>query len=827
MIMWLSFMMTLWSLSLVYGQTIVPPTDDVGISMSELMENITNTEGLNTNFTICGLSTGTDIVRLSPPSPCHKYTEDNNYDEGIAVIFKEDIVPYVFPLTFYTKEVTTLTTYKDLWEKSIGHRTTIRYALQRDEIIDVDTKHMCSTESKVYQANTILTLRHKDAGEKTMLPLYPSRFGTDTTSSYSTVNETYVEFTWVIAGYKTCTTVNCRVIDTIAKSPYPYNYFSLATGDVVEMSPFYDRTDETKTETMNEDPEYFWIFENYSSVDRKTKEEIPARRRAFLQKPEFLVSWDVKKKQEQVCSMKLWQSVENVIRVEQNPSYHFTAKELTATFTAPMDQFDIKRLVNSNCVPTEGKKEIDRIYSSRYKDTHLRVNETQYYLATGGFLIMYQPLIAKSIADLAANQKPPSRVRREAEEPSTGLIESVRTAAFLQIQYTYDKLQAHNNAMFSRIVYAWCELQNRDITMWEQLNKINPSAVMSAIMKRRVSAKKLGDVVAVSDCLTIPRNNVRLINSMYITKGNLVGSGVCYSRPLVVYTFGNSTESLYGHLGENNEIIPYVGLTENCEPKSRKLFLYENAYMLYENYNFVRMVPLTDIPEVSTYINLDLTMLENVDFVALDVYSAGELKEANVNNLDELLRFQAADRHAISTLANAVYSTAGVEFLKGIEKIFAGFGVVGEAIGKAIGTIGGALAGVVSGVVGFFSNPFGGFTIILLVAGGLVAAFLAFKFIQLYKKDPMKTLFPMTAKSLAQRDPSDPDNVEEMDDEARRETMLIARRLHLLSAEQRLAARDLKRRNLPKFLGRFRNRNGYSKLIDEDTELHEIDDSSQ
>ncbi|AAM95776.1 glycoprotein B [lung-eye-trachea disease-associated herpesvirus] len=847
---WASWALTLF-VAVVAGAAVEPPAESA-MSMEELTKNITSAEAVPLpDFRICGLSTGTDLVRIAGPRKCHDYTDDRNYDEGIAVIFKEDIVPYTFPVTVYYKQLTTLTTWADPFgSKSVSHRTTARYPPQGLEVTGIDAYHHCNNEISVQTGNVILTMRHKDE-ERKAVPLYPSRFGSETTRSYDTVNETYIAFQWW--GFKTCTTVNCRVIDTIAKSPYPYNYFATATGDTVEMSPFYSST--STDEPMNEDPAMYSELTNYYTKNRTTGANETTPVRAFLTKPEFTVSWAQREKTKQVCSMKIWQEVENVVRVEQPARFHFTAKELTVTFTTEKTPFDIDRLLFSDCVPETGKKAIDRIYESKYADTHVRINDTSLYLAEGGFLIMFQPLLSKKVPALVQNmsaspppaetapRRPPrsvpvgapestpipysaagyrSRRRRALADEAGGgqpkeLIETIRSAAFLQIQFVYDKIQAYNNAMFARIVYAWCELQNREITIWEQLSKINPSAVMSSIVGHPVSAKKMGDVIAIADCLTIPRSQVRLLNSLHITEGDKAGKNLCYSRPVVTFSITeNATNDgkLRGHLGENNELVPYVGLTEVCEPNSRKYFLFDGVYMIYENYNFVRTVPVTSIQALSTFVELNLTTMENLDLIALNVYSSGELRDANVNNLDELLRLGNADRQTIATLADAIHANAAMDFIKGIETMFAGLGVVGEALGKAVGTIGGALAGIVSGVVGFFANPFGGFTIILIVAGGVMAAFIAFKFVQLYKKDPMKTLFPMTSKTLKNSDPSDPDgDLEPLDDDRRREAQRLARDFYLLSAEQRLAARDLRKRNMPGFLSRFkRPNNGYERV---------------
>lgn len=105
------------------------------------------------------------------------------------------------------------------------------------------------------------------------------------------------------------------------------------------------------------------------------------------------------------------------------------------------------------------------------------------------------------------------------------LIKTTSSIEFAMLQFAYDHIQSHVNEMLSRIATAWCTLQNKERTLWNEMVKINPSAIVSATLDERVAARVLGDVIAITHCAKI-EGNVYLQNSM-----RSMDSNTCYSRP--------------------------------------------------------------------------------------------------------------------------------------------------------------------------------------------------------------------------------------------------------------------------------------------------------
>nr|QHH25911.1 glycoprotein B [Chelonid alphaherpesvirus 5]QHH25912.1 glycoprotein B [Chelonid alphaherpesvirus 5]QHH25913.1 glycoprotein B [Chelonid alphaherpesvirus 5]QHH25914.1 glycoprotein B [Chelonid alphaherpesvirus 5]QHH25916.1 glycoprotein B [Chelonid alphaherpesvirus 5] len=758
-------------LLLFCGATFAQPSgndEKRNLTLSDMLKRVNLGESAVEDFEVCGLSAGSDLVRFEGPRKCRDmYTDQQDYEEGIMLVWKENITPYIFNVSLFYKEVTIVRSYQTfLGEKQIWGSTMDRYPVDVADLTRIESNHTCGNSATAIKHNSPVTMWDNNDNTQEWRQLQRAPKGTPSTRIYRTMNFTHVNYQWVWE--RESVTVNCLVVDTVAKSPYPYDFMAVATGDTVEMSPFYNTG--AKNETMNEDLLGFVQIKNFQRKDRETGETRTSDRNFQRKAQSYYITWDAVNRTQATCTLKLWQTVPETVRVIHSSSYHFTAQDLTSTLVVPSGvNFSVSELSDASCVTRDSQKLIDDIFDSRYNLTHARNGSVQYFLATGGFVIAYQALTPLNIDSAVNNTRARarstpapapvrSRVRRQALERTLRVVNSARDATFTQVQFTYDVLRQHINSVFSRLVNAWCELQNRDVTVWELLLNIKASSVMSTVMGKRVAAKKMGDLVAVSKCLKVNSANVKLWNTMYITDGPYAGRGLCWSRPVVVFSLSdnaNQEDLITGHLGEHNELLPYLGLTESCEQNSRKYFMFGGVYMLYENYHFVRPVTLDEITEVRTFVEFNVSLLPDYDIQHLEVYSQEEIKLSNPADYLEVTRFQNAYLQLVNDLKLVVYGDASRAFIARVQAFFGSLGTVGEALGKVIGVVGGALAGVLNGIVGFLTNPFGGFTILLLVGGGLIAAFLALKFVQTFKKNPLSTIFPVSANQ-GQWDPKEP-----------------------------------------------------------------------
>ncbi|SCL76943.1 envelope glycoprotein B [Spheniscid alphaherpesvirus 1] len=828
-------------------------------------------------FYVCPPPTGATVLRLEPPRQCPDYKTGKNFTEGIAVIFKENISPYKFKATLYYKNVVTTTTWSGTTYRQITNRYADRVPVQTDEITDlIDKKGKCLSKARYRRNNAWVESYDKDEAVREV-DLKASRFNTPDSRAWHTTNDTYTVFgsPWV---YRTGTSVNCIVEEVEARSVYPYDHFGLSTGDIVEMSAFYGYTGDSPKEHTSYSNERFRQFEGYRRIDLDTHKTSDSTTRNFLTTEKYTVAWDWVSKKSRVCSMSKWQEVDEMMRAEfDDGKFRFEARSLSATFISKTTQFDMNQVYLGQCVSTDSSAAIDAIYKTKYADTHIRVGQPQTYLAIGGFIIVYQPLISNNLADMyikeivrdgrtdiqnlfarGGNGRPfarsdnstvsgrnngrgrsstsRSRGKRDIDTTSTGnntIIKTTTTVHFAMLQFTYDHIQRHVNEMLGRIAKAWCELQNRESVLWREMRKINPNAIASTMLGRRVGARMLGDVMAVSSCVEIDSTQVNLQNSM-----NVPGKpSTCYSRPIVTFTIGNDTEGIIeGQLGENNELLPTRDHLEPCSANHRRYFMYGSFYVYFENYQFVKQVDSADIQMVSTFVDLNLTMLEDREILPLTVYTREELRDTGVLDYDEVQRRNQMHSLRFYDIDKVVNTDNNMIFMEGLANFFQGLGEAGQAIGKVVVGAAGAIVSTVSGVASFLSNPFGALAIGLLVLAGLVAAFLAFRYVNKIRSNPMKALYPLTTKSLKQSGSGKGSEGDDFDDEEFDEKKLeqareMVKYLSLLSASERVEHKAKRKGKTSALLTaklanmalRSRKQPKYSKLENSDTDSDEGD----
>nr|WGL40839.1 envelope glycoprotein B UL2 [Psittacid alphaherpesvirus 6] len=826
------------------------------------------------SFYVCPAPTGSTLIKMEAPRKCPEERTARKWQEGIMVIFKENIEPYKFKVTTYYKNVIQTTTWSGTSYIQITSRTSDRVPVDFPEIFElIDGRGKCSTKASYLRNNLRVEAFDRDERARDA-DLVRSRFSTPESPAWHTTNDTYtaVGSPWV---YRTGTSVNCIVEDMDARSAFPYDYFGMANGEIANISPFYTLDDQTGASAENNAyaPERFQQKSDYRPIDLNTKEKSnEARKRNFLKTPHYTVAWDWKPKKERVCSMALWKTVDSALAaIFPGDKMRFMAETLSATFISNVTQFDPDRILLGQCVRREAEREIDRIFKERYNGTHVKSGHVQYHLALGGFMIGFQPILSNTLAKMYiqelindnrtdeslnilasrsqrslltenSNHSSLSRLRRAVVSAATPVdptvIRSTTTVQFAMLQFVYDNIQQHMNEMFSRLAAAWCELQNRETVLWREVGKINPAAVVSANMGRRVSARVLGDVFSVSSCLTIDASTVTLQNSMR----SITAPNTCYSRPLVLFSYEIGGPKVEGQLGESNEILQTTELLEPCTANHRRVFLFGSTYALFEGYSFVRMIEPSDLQTISTFVELNITLLEDREILPLTVYTKEELRDVGVLDYTEVSRRNQMHSLKFYDIDKVIEIDTNHALLQGLADVFSGLGQAGKAIGKVIVGAAGAVVSTVAGVASFISNPFGALAVGLLVIAAIVAAFLAYRYINKLKSNPMKTLYPMTTKALLEDGETVAGDAEhgvdsdEIDEEKLQQAREMVKYLTMLSASERQEKKLSKKKNgtsarLAKRLDDMRlravgNRNGgrekagnYERLVEEEDEF--------
>nr|WPC89001.1 envelope glycoprotein B [Human alphaherpesvirus 1] len=735
----------------------------VAAGHATLREHLRDIKAENTdaNFYVCPPPTGATVVQFEQPRRCPTRPEGQNYTEGIAVVFKENIAPYKFKATMYYKDVTV----SQVW---FGHRYSQFMGIFEDrapvpfeEVIDkINAKGVCRSTAKYVRNNLETTAFHRDDHE-TDMELKPANAATRTSRGWHTTDLKYNP-SRVEAFHRYGTTVNCIVEEVDARSVYPYDEFVLATGDFVYMSPFYGYREGSHTEHTSYAADRFKQVDGFYARDLTTKARATApTTRNLLTTPKFTVAWDWVPKRPSVCTMTKWQEVDEMLRSEYGGSFRFSSDAISTTFTTNLTEYPLSRVDLGDCIGKDARDAMDRIFARRYNATHIKVGQPQYYLANGGFLIAYQPLLSNTLAELYVREhlreqsrKPPNPTPPPPGASANASVERIKTTSsieFARLQFTYNHIQRHVNDMLGRVAIAWCELQNHELTLWNEARKLNPNAIASATVGRRVSARMLGDVMAVSTCVPVAADNVIVQNSMRISSR----PGACYSRPLVSFRYEDQGPLVEGQLGENNELRLTRDAIEPCTVGHRRYFTFGGGYVYFEEYAYSHQLSRADITTVSTFIDLNITMLEDHEFVPLEVYTRHEIKDSGLLDYTEVQRRNQLHDLRFADIDTVIHADANAAMFAGLGAFFEGMGDLGRAVGKVVMGIVGGVVSAVSGVSSFMSNPFGALAVGLLVLAGLAAAFFAFRYVMRLQSNPMKALYPLTTKEL--KNPTNPE----------------------------------------------------------------------
>ncbi|QZX45917.1 envelope glycoprotein B [Human betaherpesvirus 5] len=704
--------------------------------------------GVNTTkypYRVCSMAQGTDLIRFERNIVCTPMKPINeDLDEGIMVVYKRSIVAHTFKVRVYQKVLTFRRSYAYIHTTYLLGSNTEYVAPPMWEIHHINRHSQCYSSYSRVIAGTVFVAYHRDSYENKTMQLMLDDYSNTHSTRYVTVKDQWHSrgSTWL---YRETCNLNCMVTITTARSKYPYHFFATSTGDVVDISPFYNGTNRN-TSYFGENADKFFIFPNYTIVsDFGRANSAPETHRlvAFLERADSVISWDIQDEKNVTCQLTFWEASERTIRSEAEDSYHFSSAKMTATFLSKKQEVNMSDPV-LDCVRDQALNKLQQIFNASYNQTYEKYGNVSVFETTGGLVVFWQGIKQKSLLELErlANSSGVNSTRRT--KRSTGNTttlslesESVRNVLYAQLQFTYDTLRSYINRALAQIAEAWCVDQRRTLEVFKELSKINPSAILSAIYNKPIAARFMGDVLGLASCVTINQTSVKVLRDMNVKES----PGRCYSRPVVIFNFVNSSYVQYGQLGEDNEILLGNHRTEECQFPSLKIFIAGNSAYEYVDYLFKRMIDLSSISTVDSMIALDIDPLENTDFRVLELYSQKELRSSNVFDLEEIMREFNSYKQRVKYVEDKVVDPLP-PYLKGLDDLMSGLGAAGKAVGVAIGAVGGAVASVVEGVATFLKNPFGAFTIILVAIAVVIIIYLIYTRQRRLCMQPLQNLFP-------------------------------------------------------------------------------------
>nr|ADV35145.1 glycoprotein B [Cynomolgus macaque cytomegalovirus strain Ottawa] len=693
-------------------------------------------------YRVCSMAQGTDFLRFEQNIECESFKPTKeDFDEGIMVVYKRNIRAHTFKVHVYQKVLTFRRSYSYINSDYMLGYSVEHLPIPMWEVGYITRLNKCyNSVTRVMSGKTYVNY-HKDSYVNETMSLIED-YSNTYTSRFVTVKELWHKpgSTWL---YTTSCNVNCMVTVTTARSKYPYDGFVTSSGDVVDISPFYNGSN---GKHFGENKDKFHVKKNYTMLayygHGENVELVSHPLRAFFERTDSLMSWDIEDEQNSTCQYIFWEQSERTIRSEAEDTFHFTSNSMTATFLSK------KTLVNESdpalkCIKEEAEGKLQAIFNDTYNSSYVQSGNVSIYETSGGLLVFWLPVSERSIwemkqlADGITNATETSRHKRSTDSDLLNNTEVLHSIVYAQLQFTYDTLRNYINRALRQIAEAWCKDQKRTQEVLKELSKVNPTAMLSAIYDKPIAARYTGDVISLAKCVEVDQSTVQVMRDMHVKDG----SGLCYSRPVVLFRFYNSSHVQYGQLGEHNEILLGRHRTEACETPSLKIFIAGNTSYEYVGYIFKRQIPLENIPIVNTMISLDIDPLENTDFKALELYTENEIRASNVFNLEEIMQEFNTYKQRVVSVEGKVFDNVPT-YLRGLDDFMSGLGSAGKALGVAIGAVGGAMASFVEGVVSFIKNPFGSFTVILFLLAVLGVIYLIYMRQKRAYEKPFEHFFP-------------------------------------------------------------------------------------
>nr|BEG23000.1 glycoprotein B [Macronycteris gammaherpesvirus 1] len=779
-------------------------------------------------FRVCSASTTGEIFRFPLEEKCPD-TVDKHHVEGIALIYKTNIIPYMFKVRKYRKLVTSTTIYKGWYEDAITNQFTNSYPIPLYEANLIDHYYQCFNSITVNENGNINTYVDRDGYNETAF-LKPVDGLTTSIRRFASQPEIYATPRALPGLYTTRTTVNCEVTEMTARSLKPFEYFVTASGDTVEMSPFINKNTSTP-EFINKQPTAIHFLNNHTIAtysEGLTNGETADRFYSIF--GDYSLSWKAAEKQKSHCELALWKGFSNAIQTHHNSSLHFIANDITASFSTGLEpEPDFNSTFS--CVWTQIQQEMARRLTSVSK-THTSNGEIQVYKTSGGLYVAWQPLTQinlleahKALLNSTDEKDIPPSTPQPLSSPATSLSRSKRevpkngtdgdtdrdssesSIATSQLQFAYDSLRNSINKVLEDLSRAWCREQYRTAMMWFELSKINPTSVMSAIYGRPVSAKFIGDVISVSDCIIIDQTKVSIHKTLRVPGQN----NMCYTRPLVSFNFVNGSETFSGQLGSRNEILLSTSLVETCRESCEHYFQFGDQMYKYVDYVYSTTVNMTEIPTLNTIMTLNLSLVENIDFQVIELYSKGEKRLANVLDIETMFREYNYYTQSLSglkkDLANTVDNNRDA-IIRTFGDIVQDLGSIGKVVVNVASGVFSLFGTIVTGLINFIKNPLGGMFTILLILGGVFIVYLLTKKTNQMYQAPIKMIYPEIEKVAK-------DHKVQPIENSQLESILLA--MHQLQQQHVQKEKNEEKPSLMSSLSEktsnfLRNRKGYTKV---------------
>nr|WEM32478.1 glycoprotein B [Bovine gammaherpesvirus 4] len=731
-----------------------PSTDNQGTSTPTIPTVTDDTASKNFyKYRVCSASSSSgELFRFDLDQTCPD-TKDKKHVEGILLVLKKNIVPYIFKVRKYRKIATSVTVYRGWSQAAVTNRDDISRAIPYNEISMIDRTYHCFSAMATVINGILNTYIDRDSENKSV-PLQPVAGLTENINRYFSQPLIYAEPGWFPGIYRVRTTVNCEVVDMYARSVEPYTHFITALGDTIEISPFCHNNSQCTTgNSTSRDATKVWIEENHQTVDYERRGHPTKEKRIFLKDEEYTISWKAEDRERAICDFVIWKTFPRAIQTIHNESFHFVANEVTASFlTSNQEETELRGNTEIlNCMNSTINETLEETVK-KFNKSHIRDGEVKYYKTNGGLFLIWQAMKPLNLSEhtnytIERNNKTGNKSRQK-RSVDTKTFQGAKGLSTAQVQYAYDHLRTSMNHILEELTKTWCREQKKDNLMWYELSKINPVSVMAAIYGKPVAVKAMGDAFMVSECINVDQASVNIHKSMRTDDPK-----VCYSRPLVTFKFVNSTATFRGQLGTRNEILLTNTHVETCRPTADHYFFVKNMTHYFKDYKFVKTMDTNNISTLDTFLTLNLTFIDNIDFKTVELYSETERKMASALDLETMFREYNYYTQKLASLREDLDNTIDLNrdrLVKDLSEMMADLGDIGKVVVNTFSGIVTVFGSIVGGFVSFFTNPIGGVTIILLLIVVVFVVFIVSRRTNNMNEAPIKMIYPNIDKASEQ-----------------------------------------------------------------------------
>ena len=410
-------------------------------------------------------------------------------------------------------------------------------------------------------------------------------------------HKTYVtraETTWPhwCCGLKTSEIYNCEITTGWVQTQNPYKRLTSSFGDIF---PFTENTTHFKSETGT----LYW--------------------------PRFDPNV--------YCRYRLWQKLENVTRIYY-PSYdspaddviHYSSDRSKTTFNTDLSQY--------SDVAATLVKEPSLICDSS-KEEKISPDTVEYFFSGPNIIVGFVPY---DMAAYVASQTWPNQTtstsvgsRIFAQRPSAAAEDEMH----LSVQHAIDQTISDLDMLATTVAMDWCETQKQIQSLFEEQARLNPSGVLTELLKTPIAAQMVGDIFTTRHCFVLGSSKYSFLNHTSYMKMDpehrrhidhkrmlrLLGLSeqelnkaprtfdsdplhkICFQRPLVLINNTNNNDKNSKDNKSNNDqpVIAFVDsekrirtLLDNTVVKcdwstaNEMFYRFDDRFYYFKNYSFVK-----------------------------------------------------------------------------------------------------------------------------------------------------------------------------------------------------------------------------------------------